>query len=419
MSPLAPECPPPALLDAARLREDFPIFAHYEAQHGKPLTYLDNGATTHKPQAVIDAISTFYSQSYGTVRRGVYALSEGATAAYHGVREQVAGFLNAPNAQHIIFTKGTTEALNLVAHGFGWAMLNPGDRVVITGMEHHANIVPWQQIAEKRQATVAAVPIRDDGTLDRDALRALLAPPTKILAITHVANSLGTINPIAEIIAEAHAAGIPVLVDGAQGAPHMPVDVQALDCDFYCFSGHKLYGPTGIGVLSAKTEWLERMVPYQCGGDMIDVVTLERTTFTAPPHKFEAGTPPIAEVIGLGAALSYVTSVGMAAIDAHERALLNEATQKLLAIDGLRIIGTAPNKAGLVSFTIAGAHPLDLGTLLDQRGVAIRTGHHCAQPVMQRFGVTATARASFGLYNTPHDIDTLVDAIQGILPLLR
>lgn len=404
--------------DVDAVKADFPIFG--QLIHGKPLIYLDNGATTHKPQSVIDRISNFYANEYGTVRRGVYALSEGSTDAFNQVRQQCKNFLHAEIADEIIFVRGSTEAINLVAHSYGLPHVGKDDEVIISAMEHHANIVPWQQLCLRVGAKLRVIPMDQDGVLDLVHFETMLNDRTKLVAVNHVSNALGTINPVKAMAQLAHKNGTPILVDGAQGAPHMRVDVQDLDCDFYCFSGHKLYGPTGVGVLYAKHTWQEKMIPYQCGGDMIDMVTFERTTFASPPNKFEAGTPAIAQVIGLGAALDYVNAIGINAIAAHEEHLLQVATERMTTeIDGLRIIGTAPHKASLISFVVDGAHPLDIGTLLDREGVAIRTGHHCAQPVMQHFGVPATARTSFGIYNTLDDIDAFVMAINKVLGLLR
>jgi cysteine desulfurase/selenocysteine lyase len=405
----------PTTYPVDRIRSDFPVLD--QTVNGQPLVYLDNGATTQKPSAVIDAMADFLRHDYGTVRRGVYALSVKATQAYEGVRSQVARFMNAPSTEQIIFTKGTTEAVNLVATGYGAAFLKPGDEVVITQMEHHANWVPWQQVCLRTGATLKLAPITDEGVLDLDALAALLTPNTKLVAVTHVSNVLGTVNPIQQIVEMAHQHGAVVFVDGAQAAPHTAIDVQALGCDFYAFSGHKLYGPTGVGVLYGKTEHLLAMQPYQFGGDMIDTVSFEKTTFAKPPAKFEAGTPPITEVIGLGAALQYVTDLGLPAIAAHEHHLLTLATDALQALPGLRIIGTAPNKASVISFVLEDIHPHDVGTLLDGFGIAVRAGHHCAQPLMERFKVPATTRASFGIYNTERDIDALVAGIQRVQAL--
>lgn len=402
-------------LDVKAIRRDFPVLSR--EFYGKPLVYLDNGATTQKPRQVIDRISKFYSEEYGTVRRGVYALCEGSTNAYNDVREKTARFLNAGSSSEIVFVRGTTEAVNLVAHGYGQVFIQEGDEVVISAMEHHANIVPWQQVCEAKGAKLRVAPINDNGELLLEDFENLLTERTKMVAIAHVSNSLGTINPIRRIVELAHAKDIPVFVDGAQGAPHMKVDVQALDCDFYAFSGHKIYGPTGVGVLYGKEKYLTAMAPYQTGGDMIETVTFEETTFAEPPYKFEAGTPPIAQVIGLGAALDYVETVGLDAIAQYEHHLLDYATKKLREVPGLTIIGNARMKASLISFTMEAAHPLDIGTLVDLEGIAIRTGHHCAQPVMRRFNVPATARASFAFYNTEEEIDKLVAALYKVIEM--
>lgn len=411
---------PPIAFDVTSIRADFPILS--QLVHGKPLIYLDNGATTHKPQAVIDRISHFYAHEYGTVRRGVYALSEGATEAFNNTRITVQQFLHAKQPEEIIFVRGSTEAINLVAHSYGLPHVGKDDEVLVSAMEHHANIVPWQQLCLQTGAKLRVIPMDERGVLDIEHFKTMLNKKTKLVAVNHVSNALGTINPVKELTELAHANGehTAVLIDGAQGAPHMAVDVQDINCDFYCFSGHKLYGPTGIGVLYAKHHWQEQMIPYQTGGDMIETVTFEKTTFTAPPHQFEAGTPAIAQVVGLGAALKYINTIGLTAIANHEAHLLNVATERMTEhIDGLRIIGTAPKKASLISFVVDGAHPLDMGTLIDREGVAMRTGHHCAQPVMQHFNVPATARVSFGMYNTVDDIDAFITAINKVLDLLR
>ncbi len=402
----------------ASVRSDFPILK--ELVYGKPLIYLDNGATTHKPHCVIDRITNFYSKEYGTVRRGVYALSMGATDAFNHTRNAVAQFINAPSVDDIIFVSGATEAINLVAHSYGLPFIGKGDAVLITEMEHHANTVPWQLLCQRTGAELRVIPLKDSGELDLTTLDTLLSDNVKLLAVTHLANSLGTINPIKELIDKAHAVGAVVLVDGAQSAPHLAVDVQALDCDFYCFSGHKVYGPTGVGVLYAKRALQEAMMPYQSGGDMIAVVdTVNGTTFAEPPAKFEAGTPAIASVVALAPALEYLTSLGLDAIAAHEADLLAYATEQLNTIEGLTIIGQAKHKASLISFVVDGAHPLDIGTMLDQDGIAIRTGHHCAQPVMRRYGVSATARLSVGIYNTREDIDVFKASLSRVLTILR
>jgi cysteine desulfurase / selenocysteine lyase len=399
-------------LDVERLRQDFPILG--QRLRGKPLVYLDNAATSQKPRPVIDAVTRFYSSENANIHRGVHYLSERATVAYDAVRERVARFLNAASDREIVFTRGTTEAINLVAQSWGRSSLRAGDEILITGMEHHSNIVPWQLVAAQTGATVRAVPITDAGELDLDACDRLLTERTRLFAMVHLSNALGTVNPVRELVARARARGAVTLVDGAQSAPHLPVDVQALGCDFYAFSGHKVFGPTGVGVLYGRAALLERMPPWQGGGDMIETVTLERTTFAAPPARFEAGTPMIAEVIGLGAALDYVGTVGQAAIGAWEEDLLAYATERVRELEGVRIIGTAREKASVLSFVMDGVHPHDVGAVLDDDGIAIRAGHHCAQPVMQRFGVPATARASFAFYNTREEIDALVRGIRRV-----
>jgi cysteine desulfurase / selenocysteine lyase len=396
-------------LDVERLRKDFPILSR--RVRGKPLIYLDNAATSQKPRAVIEAVSRFYGSENANIHRGVHYLSERATVAYEATRERVARFLNAPSPRDIVFTRGTTEAINLVAQSWGRSTLRPGDEILITGMEHHSNIVPWQLLARQTGASVRAVPITDAGELDLEAFDRLLSDRTRVLALVHASNALGTVNPVRELLAKARARGVVTLVDGAQSAPHLPVDVQAIGCDFYAFSGHKLFGPTGIGVLYGRAALLERMPPWQGGGDMIESVTLEHTTFAPPPARFEAGTPAIAEVIGLGAALDYVETVGRAAIGAWEEELLAYATEQLRELDGIRLIGTAREKVSVLSFAVDGVHPHDVGAVLDDEGIAIRAGHHCAQPVMLRFGVPATARASFAFYNTREEVDALVRAV--------
>lgn len=396
-------------------RKDFPMLSR--KMHGKPLVYLDSAATAQKPDCVIDAITSFYREHYGTVHRAVYELSVFATDQYQRVRQQAQAFLHAAKPEEIIFTRGTTESINLVAYSFGKAFIQPKDEILITEMEHHSNIVPWQIACEDRGAKLIVVPFDDQGVLDLNAYRKLLTSRTKLVSVAHIANTLGTVNPIKEMIAMAHDVGACVLVDGAQAAPHRMVDVQDLDADFYVFSGHKAYGPTGIGVLYGKEGLLDAMPPYQGGGDMIESVTFEQTTYNVLPLKFEAGTPMIAEVIGLGAALSYIEQIGREQIAASEQALLIYATEKLRAISRLKIIGNAPEKGGIISFIIEGIHPLDIGTMLDLKGVAIRTGHLCAQPVMRHFGVSAVARASFGLYTSLEDIDHFVTALLEIKQL--
>jgi cysteine desulfurase/selenocysteine lyase len=404
---------PAALLN---VRSDFPILA--TTVRGKPLVYLDNAATSQKPQVVIDAVSRFYSGENANIHRGVHFLSERATLAHDAVRAQVAGFVNAPSPREIVFTRGTTEAINLVAQSWGRNNLRAGDEILITVMEHHSNIVPWQLLCEQTGAVLRAVPVTDAGELDLDAFDPLLTERTRLLALTYVSNALGTINPVAELAARARARGAIVLVDGAQAAPHLTVDVQALGCDFFAFSSHKVFGPTGIGVLYGRESLLERMPPWQGGGDMIASVTLERSTWAPLPAKFEAGTPAIAQAIGLGAALDYVSALGLPAIAAWEAELLRQATERVSAIPGLRVIGTARQKASVLSFVLEGVHPHDVGAVLDDEGVAIRAGHHCAQPLMQRFGVSGTVRASFAFYNTLEDIDALVRGLHRVREVL-
>ena len=388
---------------------DFPILSR--PVRGKRLTYLDNAATTHKPERVIEAESAFYRESNANIHRGVHWLSQHATDLYEGARERVRGFLNAARADEIVFTRGTTEAINLVAFSWGRANLKPGDEIVLTEMEHHSNIVPWQLVCEQTGAKLEVVPITDAGELRLDVYESLLGPRTKLVAIGHVSNALGTINPVAQMIARAHAVGALALVDGAQAVAHLPVDVQALGCDFYAFSGHKLYGPTGIGALYARRELLGAMPPWQGGGDMILTVAFEGSTWAEPPARFEAGTPNIAGAVGLAAAIDYLEEVGLEAAAAHEDALLAHATTEIRKLPGIRLYGTAARKSGILSFTVDGIHPHDLGTILDSEGVAIRAGHHCAMPVMTRFGIPGTARASFALYNDERDVAALIAAI--------
>ncbi|TDN63149.1 cysteine desulfurase [Paraburkholderia sp. BL10I2N1] len=390
-------------------RTDFPILG--ERVHGRPLVYLDNGATTQKPASVISAESAYYQHSNANVHRGVHLLSQRATDAFEAARAKIARFINARRPEEVVFVRGTTEAINLVAQSYARPHLKPGDEILISAMEHHSNIVPWQLVCKQTGAALRVVPIDDTGALDADAYERLFSERTRLVAMTHLANALGSINPVARIIAAAHARSVPVLLDGAQAIAHLPVDVRALDCDFYAFSGHKVYGPTGIGVLYAKAAILEAMPPWQGGGDMIRSVTFEKTEYNAIPWKFEAGTPNIAGAIALGAALDYVDSIGMEIIAAHENDLLAYATDALLAIPGLRLIGTARDKASILSFVLDGVHAHDVGTILDRHGVAVRAGHHCAMPVMQRFGIPATVRASLALYNTHQDIDTLIDGL--------
>ena len=398
--------------DVYKVRKDFPILS--QKIHGKPLVYLDNAATTQKPLAVIEAIEQYYRQDNSNIHRGVHTLSERATADYENVRETARKFLNAADNKEIIFVRGTTEAINMVAQTYGRKNVGSGDEVLITALEHHSNIVPWQLLCEEKGAKLRVAPINDRGELLLDEFEKLLTPKTKIVAVAHLSNALGTINPVHEIIRMAHARNIPVLVDGAQAAARLRVDVQELDCDFYAISGHKLYAPTGIGVLYGKTKLLEAMPPWQGGGDMIASVTFEKTIYNRLPYKFEAGTPNIADTIGFGAALEYVNHLGLDEIERHEADLLAYAANAIEMIPSVRIVGTAKEKAGVLSFVMDDAHPHDIGTILDNEGIAIRTGHHCAQPVMQRFGIPATARASFGLYNTREEIDALVAGIHNV-----
>lgn len=400
-------------LDVDRLRRDFPILANVTVQ-GRPLVYLDNGASAQMPTQVLDRIVHYRTHEHANIHRGVHYLSETATNAYEAARGIMRRFLNAREEREVIFTSNCTDGINLVMHGFGRKFVGAGDEIVISHLEHHANIVPWQMLCEEKGAKLRVIPVNDAGELLLDEYERLLNPRTKLVAITHVSNALGTINPVKAMIATAHRHGIAVLVDGAQAAPHMRVDVQDLDCDFYAITGHKMFGPTGVGVLYGKAAHLEAMQPYKGGGDMILSVTFEKTTYNTIPHKFEAGTPPICEVIGLGAAAEYMMSVGHDAIAAHEHALLDYATAQLLEIPGVRIIGNAQRKAAVISFYVGDVHPHDVGTLLNAEGVAVRTGHHCAQPVMQRFAVPATARASFAFYNTFDEIDALARAVRKV-----
>ena len=398
--------------DVQRIRRDFPILTRSIREQN--LVYLDNAATTQKPQPVLDTLANYYATGNANIHRGVYLLSEEATAAYDRAREKVQGLLNARAAHEIIFTRNSTESINLVAQSYGRQNLGPGDEVLVTHMEHHSNIVPWQLLCEQVGARLCVAPIDDDGTLQLDEFQRLISPRTRLVAVVHLSNSLGTINPVQDIVRMAHARGVPVLIDGSQSVYHMPVDVQALDCDFYVFTGHKLYGPTGIGVLYGRESLLEQMPPYQGGGDMIRSVTFDKTTYAELPHKFEAGTPHIAGAIGLGAAVDYLLSVGFEGIGRHEADLLAYGTNALSEVKGLRLIGTSPNKASILSFVMDGAHPHDIGTIVDADGIAIRTGHHCTQPVMDRFGVPATARASIAMYNTHEEIDALVKALEHV-----
>lgn len=402
-----------APLDVERIREDFPILK--QQVHGKPLVYLDNAATSQKPQAVIDTLVRYYTMENSNVHRGLHALSEQATQDFEEARTKIKRFLNAAEDHEIIFVRGATEGINLVSNSYGRQRLGEGDEIIISGMEHHSNIVPWQMLCEERGARLRIIPINDDGELLLEEYERLLGPRTKLVSIVHVSNSLGTINPIKKIVEMAHSRGVPVLVDGAQAVPHIVVDVRDLGCDFYVFSGHKVFGPTGIGALYGRSELLQAMPPYQGGGDMIKAVTFEKTIYNSLPYKFEAGTPNIAGAIGLGAAIDYVNSVGLDRISAYERELLEYGTERLIAIEGLRLIGTANKKASVLSFVLENAHPHDIGTILDSEGIAIRTGHHCTQPLMDRFCIPATARASLAFYNTKEEIDALVGGIHKVI----
>jgi len=404
---------PARTFDLARARGDFPILR--EKVHGKPLVYLDNAASTQKPRVVIDAISHYYETTHANVHRGVHHLSQAATQAFEDARVTVQNFLNAHCLREIIFTRGATEAINLVAHCFSQAYLQPGDEVLISWMEHHSNIVPWQMACQQRGATLKVVPVTEAGELRMDEFEKLLSPRTKMVAMGHVSNSLGTVNPVKRIIERAHQAGAAVLIDGAQAAPHLRIDVQELDCDFYVFSGHKVYGPTGIGALFGKSRWLELIPPYQGGGDMIRTVRFEKTTYNELPYKFEAGTPNIAGAVGLAAALSYMEEIGIDAITAHEDELLRHATERLQAIPEVRLIGTASEKASVLSFLVDGIAALDVGTRLDLEGIAVRTGHHCCMPLMERLGIEGTARASFAMYNTLAEVDFFADVLEKIV----
>jgi len=405
------------LQPAARWRADFPVLR--ETVHGVPLVYLDNAATTHKPEAVLAAEADFYRRTNSNVHRGVHTLSQRATDQHEAARETVRRFINAASTREIIFVRGTTEAINLVAQSFARPRLTEADNIIVSAMEHHSNIVPWQMVCGQTGAELRVAPVNEAGELDLDMLGRLIGPKTRLVALTHLSNALGSVTPARRIVELAHAHGVPVLLDGAQAIAHLGVDVQALGCDFYAFSGHKIYGPTGIGVLYGKEALLDAMPPYQCGGDMISSVTFGETRYNELPFKFEAGTPNIAGAIGLGRALEYVESIGVNAIAAHERDLLAYATGLAAGIDGLRIVGTAREKASILSFTLAGVHPHDIGTILDHAGVAIRAGHHCAMPIMQRFGLAGTARASFALYNTRSEVDALMAGIAKVVEMFR
>lgn len=401
--------------DVGRIRSDFPVLR--QTVNGKPLVYLDNAASSQVPQVVIDRGSVYIEHEHSNIHRGVHYLSQKATTAYEGAREKVKRFINAREARECIFVRGATEGINLVMHGYGRKFVGPGDEIVISALEHHANIVPWQMLCEEKGARLRVIPMNDAGELLLDEYDALLNERTRLVAVTHVSNALGTINPVERMIERAHTHGVPVLIDGAQSAPHMPVDVQELDCDFFAFSGHKMFAPTGSGIIYGKAELLEKMNPFQGGGDMIKSVTFEKTIYADLPNKFEAGTPAIASQIGLGAAIDYLDSIGREQAATHEQELLRYATERIAAIQGVRIIGTAREKASVLSFVIEGVHPHDIGTILDQEGIAIRAGHHCAQPVMQRFNLPATARASFAFYNTKEEVDALAETIEKVIEI--
>lgn len=398
------------------VRADFPMLQRQ--MHGRPLVYLDTAATSLKPRQVIDRITRFYGEEYGTVRRGAYALSQTATALYEGVRARAAGFLNAARTDEVVFVRGVTEGINLIAHAWGRTFVGEGDEIVVTEMEHHSNIVPWQLLAEATGATLQVVPFTDEGVLDLEAFASVLSERTKIVSAVYVSNGLGTVNPVAEMARLAHEVGAMMVVDGAQATSHIPIDVQAIGCDFFCCSGHKMLGPTGVGLLYGRYEVLESMRPYQGGGEMIDQVSFEGTTYDDPPHRFEAGTPPFAQVIGLGAAIDYLEELGVENIHRWETELLAYATEQMEAVPGLTVVGKAPEKSGIVSFTMEGIHSLDIGTILDREGVAIRTGQHCVQPVMDHYGLHSTARASFGPYTSRSDIDALVAGLGVVRELM-
>lgn len=399
------------------LRQQFP--ALHQSVYGKPLVYLDNAATTQKPQLVIDRITKYYSSENCNIHRGVHYLSQVATAAFEAVRANVAGFIHAAKSEEIIFTKGTTEAINLLAGSLAGFLIGMGDSVLVTGMEHHSNLVPWQQLCKRNHAKLLVAQLDDKGEVSLEQFGKLLEQKPKLVAITHISNALGTINPVKEMITMAHANDIPVLIDGAQSVAHMRVDVQDLDCDFFAFSGHKMYGPMGVGVLYGKEKWLEQMPPWQFGGEMVDQVSLQETTFNQLPFKFEAGTPNVAGVLGLGAAIDFLNQTGLEKIGKHEQQLLDLAIKKLQSVQGIRFIGNANNRAGVISFIVDGTHPTDIGILVDKMGVAVRTGHHCAQPVMTRFDVPGTVRASFALYNTAEEVEVFVSAVQKAVRMLQ
>ena len=402
-------------LDVERIRADFPILSI--KPRGKPLVYLDSAATSQKPRQVIDALRRYYEEENGNIHRGVHYLSELATLRYDETREAVRRFINAASHDEVVFTRNTTETINLVAATFGQAFEKPGDENLISVMEHHSNIVPWQLMAQRQGAVVRAVPVTDIGELDLNALESMIGPKTRLVALSWVSNSLGTVNPARRIVEMAHAKGVPVLLDGAQAAPHIAIDVQSIGCDFLAFSAHKMLGPTGVGVLYARGDWFHRLPPYQGGGDMIETVTIEKTTYAKAPSKFEAGTPNIADVVAFRSAIEYLEQVGLDAISRHEHALLAEATARVSALPGIRLVGTAPGKAGVLSFTMDGVHPHDIATILDQHGIAIRAGHHCTQPLMAHYGCGATARASFYLYNTMDEVSALVSGLERVREL--
>ena len=399
------------------LREQFPILD--QQIYGHPLVYFDNAATTQKPRCVIDTLSNYYLTLNSNIHRGAHHLAAQATEAYEATRQHVQRFINARHNHEIVFTRGTTESINLVAASFGQAFLNADDEVIVSGMEHHSDIVPWQLACERKGARLRVIPFSDEGILDLDAYRNLFTEKTRIVAVNHVSNTLGTINPIKEIIAIAHSHNVPVLIDGAQAISHIKVDVQELDCDFYCFSGHKMYAPMGVGVMYGKEEWLDKMPPYQGGGEMIKTVTFEKTTYNELPFKFEAGTPSVGDVLGLESAMNFMENIGIDAIFQHEHELTQYATEQLMQIPNMRIFGTAPNKTSVISFLIGNAHPYDVGTLLDKLGIAVRTGHHCTQPIMDRYGIPGTVRASFAIYNTREEIDLFIKALNRIAPMLE
>ena len=405
------------MIDIEKIRSQFKILD--TTVYGRPLVYFDNAATTQKPECVINALADYYRTLNSNIHRGAHYLSSEATDRYEQTREKVRSFVNARKKEEIVFTRGTTESINLVASSFGREFLHQGDEVIISGMEHHSNIVPWQLACEQKGASLKVIPFSDQGVLDLDSYKSLFSDKTRIVAVNHVSNTLGTVNPIAEIIAIAHSHGVPVLIDGAQAISHLAVDVQALDCDFYCFSGHKMYAPMGIGVLYGKEEWLDKLPPYQGGGEMIKDVTFERTTYNELPFKFEAGTPSVGDTLALKSAIEFMQNISIENIATCEQQLLDYATQRLNAIGGIRIFGNAPHKTSVISFLIGNAHPYDTGTLLDKLGIAVRTGHHCTQPIMDRYGIPGTVRASFAVYNTMEEIDAFINAIIRIKPMLE